>query len=164
MQNTIAQKYENGTLAALFHITAEPALPDGMKLKITLKIPKEAQGYDRYVIYHKPADKREEYLENVSFDKDQNTLTFESTLSDFGIVGLKNTQGGGQPVNPDNTGNGGQSQNSVNSAGTGATAGGTKNTNTGIAADNTGVYLAVGLLALAAAGGIAVSRKRIGKK
>lgn len=164
VQNTIAQKYENGTLAALFHITAEPALPDGMKLKITLKIPKEAQGYDRYVIYHKPADKPEEYLENVSFDKDQNTLTFESTLSDFGIVGLKNTQGGGQPVNPDNTGNGGQSQNSVNSAGTGATAGGTKNTNTGIAADNTGVYLAVGLLALAAAGGIAVSRKRIGKK
>lgn len=164
VQNTIAQKYENGTLAALFHITAEPALPDGMKLKITLKVPEDARGYDRYVIYHKSADKPEEYLENASFDKEQNTVTFESTLSDFGIVGLKNAQGGGQPVNPDNTGNGGQSQNSVNSAGTGATAGGTKNTNTGIAADNTGVYLAVGLLALAAAGGIAVSRKRIGKK
>lgn len=164
VQSTIAQKYENGTLAALFHITAEPALPDGMKLKITLKVPEEARGYDRYVIYHKSADQPEEYLENVSFDKDQNTLTFESTLSDFGIVGLKNAQGGGQPVNPDNTGNsGGQSQSSANSAGTG-TAGGTTNTNTGIATDNTLVYLAVGLLALTAAGGIAVSRKRFGKK
>lgn len=163
-QNMIAQKYENGTLAALFHITAEPAMPDGMKLKLTLKIPKEAQGYDRYVIYHKPADKAEEYLENASFDKDQHTLTFESTLSDFGIVGLKKAQGDGQPVNPDNTGHGGgQSQNSANSAGTGI-AGGTQNTNTGITTDSTGVYLAVGLLMLAAAGGIAVSRKRFGKK